>query len=88
MDRLPLAPAAVTLLGASKARSLALSGGEDYQLLFAVTEARLAEVADVLGDEGPPIVVGRVTGERPGGHVTVLASGRPVETGEAGYVAF
>jgi thiamine-monophosphate kinase len=88
VDRLPLAPAAVTLLGASKARSLALSGGEDYQLLFAVTEARLAEVADVLGDEGPPIVVGRVTGERPGGHVTVLASGRPVETGEAGYVAF
>jgi thiamine-monophosphate kinase len=88
VDRLPLAPEAIALLGQSKARGLALSGGEDYQLLFAVTEARLAEVADVLGDDGPPVVVGRVTGERPGGHVTVLASGRPIETASSGYVAF
>ncbi len=88
MDRLPLAPEAVALLGQSKARGLALSGGEDYQLLFAVSEARLVEVEDALGDDGPPVVVGRVTGGRPGGRVTVLAAGRPVETAEAGYVAF
>ncbi|MGZ6273601.1 MAG: thiamine-phosphate kinase [Candidatus Limnocylindrales bacterium] len=88
VDRLPLAPEAVALLGRSKARDLALSGGEDYQLLFAVSEARLAEVTDALGEDGPPVVVGRVTGDRPGGHVTLLASGAPVESRESGYVAF
>jgi thiamine-monophosphate kinase len=88
VDRLPLAAAAVAMLGRSKARSLALSGGEDYQLLFAVPEARLAEVSDALGEGEEPTVVGCVTGERPGGHVTLLASGRPIETTSAGYVAF
>ena len=88
VDRLPLAPEAVALLGRSKSRDLALSGGEDYQLLFTASEARLAEVSDALGEGEEPTVVGRVTGERPGGHVTFLASGRPIETTADGYVAF
>jgi thiamine-monophosphate kinase len=88
VERLPLAPEAVSLLGEEKARQLALSGGEDYQLLFAVPETRLTDVAAALRDGGPPIVVGRVTGERPGGDVVVLESGRPVQAAQAGYVAF
>ncbi|HEX7495569.1 MAG TPA: thiamine-phosphate kinase [Candidatus Limnocylindrales bacterium] len=88
VDRLPLAAEAVAILGRPKAQNLALFGGEDYQLLFAVSEARLAEVSDALGEGAAPTVVGRVTGERPGGHVTLLASGRPIEATSAGYVAF
>jgi thiamine-monophosphate kinase len=88
VDRLPLAPEAVLLLGEERARQLALSGGEDYELLFAVAEGGLADATAALGDEGPPIVVGRVTGELAGGRVTVMQSGRPVETARVGYVAF
>jgi thiamine-monophosphate kinase len=88
VERLPLAPEAVSLLGEERARGLALASGEDYQLLFAIPEARLAEVAEALGDDEPPIVVGRVTGERPDGLVILRQSGRPIEASQAGYVAF
>ena len=88
VNRLPLAPAAVALLGEEKARHLALTGGEDYQLLFAVPESRLAEVQSALGDEGPAVVIGRVVGTRPGGHVEVRLAGRPMQAGRTGYVAF
>lgn len=86
--RLPVERAAVALLGEEKARELALSGGEDYQLLFAAPEARLAEIVVALGEEDRPTVVGRVIGSRPGGHVEVVRAGRVVATDEQGYVAF
>jgi thiamine-monophosphate kinase len=88
VDRLPLEPAAVALFGASKARDLALSGGEDYELLFTVPEARLAEVASALGDDDRPTVVGRVVGLHPGGRLELMQAGRVVEPGRPGYVAF
>jgi thiamine-monophosphate kinase len=87
-DRLPLEAAAVTLLGEAKARQLAVSGGEDYQLLFTAPEARLAEVVVALGEEDRPTVVGRVIGLRPGGHVELVQAGRVVESDQRGYVAF
>jgi len=87
-DRLPLEAAAVVLLGEAKARQLALSGGEDYQLLFTAPEARLAEVVEALGEEDRPTVVGRVIGLRPGGHVELVQAGRVVESDRRGYVAF
>jgi thiamine-monophosphate kinase len=87
-DRLPLAPAAVVLFGDPKARDLALSGGEDYQLLFTVPEARLAEVTAALGDEHRPTVVGRVVCLHPGGRLELMQAGRVVESGQPGYVAF
>lgn len=87
-DRLPLEAAAVALLGEAKARQLAVSGGEDYQLLFTAPEARLAEVVAALGEEDRPTVVGRVIGLRPGGHVELAQAGRVVESDQRGYVAF
>ena len=87
-ERIPLSPDAVALLGVEKARHLALSGGEDYQLLFAVPEARLAEVVAALPGGAPPAVVGRVTGEAPGGTVTLTESGRRVQLARSGYTAF
>jgi len=87
-DTLPLEPAAAALFGHAKARDLALSGGEDYQLLFTVPEARLAEVTSALADEDRLTVVGRVVGLHPGGHLELMQAGRVVESGRPGYVAF
>ena len=88
VDQLPLEPAVVALFGDSKARDLALSGGEDYELLFTVPEARLAEVASALGADDRPTVVGRVVGLHPRGRLELMQAGRVVEPGRPGYVAF
>ncbi len=87
-DLFPLADAAVSLLGEAKARQLAVSGGEDYQLLFTVPEARMAEVTAALGEEDRPSVVGQVVGLREGGYVELIQAGLVVESGRPGYVAF
>jgi thiamine-monophosphate kinase len=87
VDRLPLDPAAVALFGEDRARNLAVSGGEDYELLFAVPADRLAEVEAALRDDRPT-VVGEVLGLRPGGHVELTEAGAVVTPGRPGYVAF
>lgn len=86
VDRLPLEPAAVAMLGEARARQLALSGGEDYELLFTVPESRAPEVIAALEEADTAAVVGRVTGFHAGGHVELL--GGAVAPGRPGYVAF
>jgi thiamine-monophosphate kinase len=88
VERLPLAPEAVAVLGEERARELALTGGEDYQLLFAVPEARADQIAAALPAECRPAVVGRVTGVHGGGDVALRRSGRRFEPAAAGYTAF
>jgi thiamine-monophosphate kinase len=87
VDRLPLDPAAVALLGAAEARRHAVSGGEDYQLLFTAPPDRLAEIEAALGDDRPT-VVGEVTALRPGGDVELVAGDAVVASDRPGYVAF
>jgi thiamine-monophosphate kinase len=87
-DLLPLAAEAVSMLGEAKARQLAISGGEDYQLLFTAPETRLAEVAAALGGEDSPTVVGRVVGLREGGDVELIPANPALDSGRPGYVAF
>lgn len=73
LDRLPLAPA-LRGLASSQARDLALAGGEDYELLFAVRPRRVAALCAMRTALGC-----RVTeiGEVVRGHgVTVVADGR------------
>lgn len=88
VETLPLAREAVSLLGESRARGLALGGGEDYELLFALPEARLAEVAAALGPEARLTAIGRVTRSLAGGSVVLLDSGRPIDAAATGYEAF
>jgi thiamine-monophosphate kinase len=88
VDLLPLASGAVSLLGEARARRLALTGGEDYQLLFTVPEANYEEVARALPPDAGATVVGRVTAARDDGEVRFLEAGAPIDIEEAGYVAF
>jgi thiamine-monophosphate kinase len=88
VNKLPLDAAAVALFGEGSARQMALTGGEDYELLFTVPPARLAEVRAALADQGGATVVGRVVGRSTGGDVEFVESGRVVKPGQPGYVAF
>ncbi len=84
----PLFDAAVRMLGRDRARQLAATGGEDYELLFAVDPARLRELSSALAADGGLTVVGRVVGDEHPGLVTFLDGSRPVRLDEKGYVAF
>jgi len=88
IDNLPLDPTAVRIFGDSRVCEFALSGGEDYQLLFTVPEARFAEVVSALGEGDRPTVIGRVAVTHPGGRVDLVRAGRVVEPAPSGYVAF
>ncbi|HEY5629601.1 MAG TPA: thiamine-phosphate kinase [Candidatus Limnocylindrales bacterium] len=85
---LPLFDAAVRALGPDRARQLAATGGEDYELLFAADPDRLRGLANALADCGGLTVVGRVEGSEHPGRVTFLDGSRPVTLAEKGYVAF
>ncbi|MCP2074742.1 UNVERIFIED_ORG: thiamine-monophosphate kinase [Pseudomonas lini] len=82
-DRLPLSNALVTFLGPSGAAHAALSGGDDYVLLFTVPPARLATLQ---ADGWPVHVIGSVmTGQG----VTLLDSeGRDITPQIRGYQHF
>jgi thiamine-monophosphate kinase len=84
----PLFDAAVRTLGRDRAHQLAATGGEDYELLFALGPAQLHAVSSALADDGGLTVVGRVLGDEHPGRVTFLDGSRPVTLGETGYVAF
>ena len=54
-DRLPLSGALSELLGPSRARELAMRGGDDYELCFSVEPGRLAELAQAVEQGGCPV---------------------------------
>jgi thiamine-monophosphate kinase len=75
LDRLPLGAG---LQPDSAGRSLALNGGEDYELLAAISPIRLGSVLAGWGDQLPPISeIGRLT-EEPGVRLLSRPGGEPV----------
>lgn len=88
VDHLPLAPAAVRLLGERRSRELALTGGEDYELLFTLDRRLVDELASGLVIEGGLTVIGEVTDRVPVGTVRFVEASHPIELAREGYVAF
>jgi len=88
VGRVPLAPAAVKLLGDRRSRELALTGGEDYELLFTFDPRLRAELATALDVDGGLTVLGEVTDRVPPGDARFVEDGQPIEPAERGYVAF
>ena len=87
-ERLPLAAAAVELFGERRATTLALTGGEDYQLLFTVPEADWPRVRNALPPGTRTTVIGRVTADHPTGDVSFRSGAATLDLAATGYVAF
>lgn len=88
IGRVPLEPAAVNVFGEPRSRELALTGGEDYELLFTVAPALADELASALSIDGGLTIIGVVTEGVPAGSARFVQDGRPMELAEPGYVAF
>ena len=85
LDDVPVHPCMRSKLG-ERSRELALTGGEDYELLFTANKEtidRLKEEADF-----PITVIGKVTEGEPGKVYPVEADGRIVEIKQAGWEHF
>lgn len=86
--QLPLHPAAVATFGMVQARDLALTGGEDYELLVAVAPGVLGVAQAAVAPDTGLTVIGRVTGLAAGGRVRYVANGDALGAPGTGYVAF
>ncbi len=85
---MPLAPAAVGLLGTPRSRELALTGGEDYELLFTFDPRLRVELATALEIDGGLTIIGEVTDRVPAGSARFVEGGRAIDPPAPGYVAF
>ena len=88
---LPASPVMRRFSGRSEARAAALSGGDDYELLFTAARGRRAEIARLERRLKLKLTrIGRIVRRpRAGSLVTVLdASDRPMALGKTGYKHF
>jgi thiamine-monophosphate kinase len=84
-DRVPIHPAVGETFG-ERAREMALSGGEDYELLFTASASVVERVKAEL--DCPVTAIGRITAGEPGKISLFDAEGRPIETKEYGWSHF
>lgn len=85
--RLPLAPEAVELFGATAARELALTGGDDYELCFTLPDEQFASLARLARELGLPLTRIGVIEDRPGLRILDV-DGQPLRLARAGYDHF
>lgn len=81
LEKLPIPP----LLRKKNKEVLALSGGEDYQLLFTFPKSRLKKIQRMIQQGYPISIIGEV---QQGKDVTVLSQGKVYEAPEKGYEHF
>ena len=84
VDRVPVAMAVTAAFG-DRATGLALSGGEDYELLFTADANRVGRVRDAVAC--PVTIIGEITGGL-GETAVVDRQGNPVELSRSGWDHF
>jgi len=85
VNRVPVHPAVKANFG-DRALDLALSGGEDYELLFTASDAVIAKVKKALSC--PVTAIGEIGAEKPPKVALVDASGKPFPLRRAGWEHF
>jgi thiamine-monophosphate kinase len=85
IDSLPVYPPAVHVYG-DKALEMALSGGEDYELLFTGPVEKIEKIKEE--SSCPVTVVGEITGGKPGDIELVDKTGKPVKLTTSGWEHF
>jgi thiamine-monophosphate kinase len=85
VDRVPISPAVKANFG-NRALELALSGGEDYELLFTASAAVIAKVKKALSCS--VTVIGEIVAEKAGKVALVDSDGRPFQLRKAGWEHF
>jgi thiamine-monophosphate kinase len=84
-DRVPIHSAVSQTFGA-RAREMALSGGEDYELLFTASASVFERVKAEL--DCPVTAIGKITAGQPGKINLIDAEGNPIEIKEYGWTHF
>lgn len=85
VDRLPVFPPVTQVYG-EKALEMALSGGEDYELLFA---GAADDIAEIRAESSCPItVVGEITAGNPGEINLFDSNGNPFQIHHSGWEHF
>jgi thiamine-monophosphate kinase len=85
IDRVPVHPVAKNVFG-ERSREMALSGGEDYELLFTAGAEVIARVKAVA--TFPVTVIGEVVSDRTAGVTLLNSEGNPYKTARAGWQHF
>lgn len=90
LERLPASPAMLAVFDAPSAETFALTGGDDYELLFTVPAARVRDFEEACGTVEPRCTrIGRITQREAGGAlVTCERAGQAVSVAAAGYDHF
>ncbi|MFO8011250.1 MAG: thiamine-phosphate kinase [Dehalococcoidia bacterium] len=84
-ESVPVHPVLRDLFGA-RSLELALTGGEDYQIVFTASKEIFEEAANRI--ESPVTVIGEVTGDEPGGPVIIDGNGKSIEYNRGGWEHF
>lgn len=86
LDNLPISPGIIELLGQEQAFDLALSGGDDYELLFTVNEDNKVGMETALLDMGIKLTcIGQLNGSD---KITTTLNNKPTEIHIRGYEHF
>lgn len=86
LDNLPISDANINTLGLNKARELALKGGDDYELLFTVSENNKVALETSMSNTRNVITcIGQINAS---GKITVTLDSKPVSINASGYEHF
>jgi thiamine-monophosphate kinase len=85
VDCVPVSPVVKACFG-KRAVELALTGGEDYELLFTAGNRTMNKVKDEIGC--PVTVIGEITAENIGKVNLIDNQGKPVKIGKTGWDHF